>query len=117
MMSWLSIALGGFLGANCRFLIGRWAKKYFQSNFPVGTFIVNIIGSFLLGLTFALSVGDLTYFLIGVGFFGAFTTFSTLNVETVELLLNDHKKVSFIYIGFTYSLGITVALIGYYLGS
>ena len=80
---------GGFVGANARFIMGRWASQKWGSSFPVGTFLINILGSFILGLfaTLALrfSWNDHWRLLIAVGFVGAFTTFSTFEYETFEL--------------------------------
>lgn len=116
MMNWVFIGVGGFLGANFRFIIGKLVKKYFNSHFPLGTFFVNLLGSFLLGLLFALSREGSMYSFLGVGFMGAFTTFSTMNVEGIQLIVEGRTSISILYLGATYFFGIGLALVGFYFG-
>jgi CrcB protein len=73
----LYVALGAALGAPARFLIDQYFRKFTRK--PIGTFTVNIIGSFLIGLTFV----DKTHWhdFIAVGFAGAFTTWSTFILD------------------------------------
>ena len=95
MSSWLPYLLvgaGGFLGANARFLLARSIGAAIDTRFPVGTFVVNVSGSFLLGVLGAVLADKLTpesdalRLALGVGFLGAFTTFSTFEAETDALL-------------------------------
>lgn len=87
-----AVALGGACGAVLRFLVSTGVYHWLGRGFPYGTLVVNIIGSFLLGLlTEALVLNRMTFALdyraaILVGFIGAFTTFSTFSLETVYLL-------------------------------
>jgi CrcB protein len=87
----LLVGIGGFLGANARFLVARWADALLGARFPLGTFAVNMIGSFLLGALGALLAdrtvpnADAVRLALGVGFLGAFTTFSTFEFETHAL--------------------------------
>lgn len=89
---YLLVGLGGFVGAVARFLIGRWAGALVDTRFPVGTFIINISGSFLLGILGTLVAdrvlpsSDALRLALGIGFLGAFTTFSTFELETHALL-------------------------------
>jgi CrcB protein len=89
LMTYLIIGAGGFIGANARFIVGRWALQKWGSQFPIGTFLINITGSFILGLFATLALrfawDDRWRLLIAVGFLGAFTTFSTFEYETLEL--------------------------------
>lgn len=88
----LIVGAGGFLGANARYLTARWADTLVAGRLPLGTFIVNVSGTFLLGLLAGLLAtrlvphGDQWRLAIGVGFLGAFTTFSTFEMETNALL-------------------------------
>ena len=87
----LFVALGGAIGASLRFGIHHWLTLWLGKGFPFGTLAVNIIGSFFLGLLFSLIehgiVADLPWrSLLGIGLFGAFTTFSTFSLDTLLLL-------------------------------
>lgn len=90
MSRYLYIAIGAALGANARYLIGVWAGSRLGADFPYGTFIVNVAGSFLLGFLLTLSAGRLQLspearLLLAVGFLGSFTTFSSYAVESLNL--------------------------------
>jgi len=101
----ISIGIGGFFGAISRFLVANRISYWLDSSFPLGTLVVNALGSFLLGflsrfllehlvLEEAVRVGIL------VGFLGAFTTFSTFSYESVALLQDgDFLKASVNIIG------------------
>ncbi len=107
----LAISLGAILGANARYWIGVWAKELLSISFPLGTFIVNVLGSFLLGFLVALSLkrGDLsqtTLLLLGTGFMGSFTTFSTFSVETVQLISNGDWQLAFFNLVGSIALGL-----------
>jgi CrcB protein len=95
MSTWLPYILvgaGGFVGANARFLVARAAGALFETRFPLGTFVINISGSFLLGILGAIVAqkvmpsSEALRLALGVGFLGAFTTFSTFEFETHALL-------------------------------
>ena len=90
MQSLLFIALGGALGAFGRFWTGRAASSLFGARFPAGTLIVNVAGSFLIGLTAsAIAAGRLAPSpwddLVMQGFCGALTTFSTFSMDSFRL--------------------------------
>lgn len=86
----LAVAAGGLVGAPARFLIDRAVNGRTESELPWGTFVVNVSGSLLLGLLSGLSLaGHLPVTakaLLGTGFCGAYTTFSTFTFETVGQL-------------------------------
>ncbi len=77
MTTALLIALGSALGAPARFLVDQYFKKFTEK--PVGTFIVNVVGSFFIGLTFAST--EQWHDFIAVGFAGSFTTWSTFMLD------------------------------------
>jgi fluoride exporter len=91
LMPYLLVGLGGFVGANARFVVARLVGAAFETRFPLGTFVINISGSFLLGVLgtiIALKVmpnSEAMRLALGVGFLGAFTTFSTFEFETHAL--------------------------------
>jgi len=85
------IGLGGFLGANARYLIAGWATRRFGAAFPYGTFLINLSGSFLLGLLLAflrerIFLHPYHFLFFAVGFLSAYTTFSTFTYESLRLL-------------------------------
>jgi len=88
----LLVGLGGFLGANARFWIGTWVQQRMGTAFPWGTFVINVSGSFVLGLVATLLTeriapdrADALRLLVAVGVVGAYTTFSTFEYETMTL--------------------------------
>ena len=94
----LLVGLGGFVGANLRYLVGVWVQQKWGTSFPYGTFIVNVSGSFILGLfaTLALRYGWLDHWrlLFAVGFVGAYTTFSTFEYESLQLMAYGGRWLS-----------------------
>ncbi len=87
----LAVALGGSFGAVARYLLSTWVGRLGPSlAFPFGTLVVNVLGSFCLGLLTGASLaasqalGENTKALLGIGFLGSFTTFSTFSVETLR---------------------------------
>ena len=86
----IAIMLGGSLGALMRYFISTWVNTKIDANFPFGTLSVNVMGSFLMGflavwLVEKLGLNPLLRLAIFVGFLGAFTTFSTFSMETLNL--------------------------------
>ncbi|MCB9076315.1 MAG: fluoride efflux transporter CrcB [Anaerolineaceae bacterium] len=90
-MKYLWIGLGGFLGANARFLVQQWAAARWGADFPYGTMIANVTGSFIIALFLTLIterflVSPEFRLFVAVGFLGGFTTFSSFSFETFTLL-------------------------------
>lgn len=90
MNRYLLIAIGAALGANARYLVSVWAGNRLGADFPYGTFIVNIVGSFAVGFLLTLGTGRLqlspeVWSLLVIGFLGSFTTFSSYTVESLVL--------------------------------
>lgn len=88
---YLVIGLGGFLGANARYLLGTWVAARYGTSFPYGTLVINVSGSFVLGFFLALiserfMLHPHWQLFFAVGFLGAYTTFSTFSFESVALL-------------------------------
>jgi len=91
LLPYLLVGIGSFIGGNARYVLAKWVGGVIDARFPLGTFIINVGGSFLLGLIggflaeHALSHGDEVRLALGVGFCGGFTTFSTFAYETNAL--------------------------------
>jgi CrcB protein len=85
------VALGGAVGAVARYWIGGLVNSRWPVQFPLGTFVINVTGSFIIGCFLTLASERLTLhphwrLLIAVGFVGAYTTFSTFEYETLKLI-------------------------------
>lgn len=115
-MNYLLIGLGGALGAICRYYLGVFITKRTNHVYPIGTFIINITGSLLLGIILNLYkddyIHDWVMFLVGVGFCGAYTTFSTFGNEVIQLVVANQKKLAFIYVGTSVFCSFIAAWIG-----
>ncbi len=97
MVKLLFIGIGGFFGAISRYVVAKISMLILGNNIPFGTFIVNVVGSFLLGYFHTITVEriflpDYLRFALSVGFLGAFTTFSTFSVETL-MLFEDNAYI------------------------
>jgi CrcB protein len=90
MISWLEVGAGGLVGAPARLLVDRIISSRSGGVFPWGTWVINATGAFVLGLISGLvayhGLGRLPSQMVGTGFCGAYTTFSTFSWETVRLL-------------------------------
>lgn len=115
MTSWTTysmIALGGAAGASLRFFISQIMMQWLGKGFPFGTLLVNIVGSFLLGLVYGLvEQGQVEIIpwrtLVIIGFLGAFTTFSTFSLDSLLLLQQGHlwKGFANIFLNVLFCLG------------
>ena len=114
-MTVLAVACAGALGALCRYAISLAVGPL---GFPWATLGVNVSGSFLLGLLYAVApVPDgMLKVAVGTGFLGAFTTFSTFSVETVGLIRGDRPVLAVVYATLSVVLGIVAASAGLLLG-
>lgn len=114
MNSVLLICAGGFLGAISRYLLGIYITGLWKGDFPLGTFIINVLGSFFLGLIIfqpqlSTALGSDLKLGIGVGFLGSFTTFSTFEYETLQLLEKKKRATALAYVLLSLLAGITAA--------
>jgi fluoride exporter len=117
----LLISLGAILGANTRYWLGDWAAQKWGSNFPFGTIIINLTGSFLLGLFMTLAterfmIDPRWRFLFAIGFLGAYTTFSTYAFESFNLLFKGQWLPGLLNLFGSTILGVIAVGIGVYLG-
>jgi CrcB protein len=97
------IALGGSLGALCRFGIAQWIMLTWPKAFPLATFAVNLIGCLIIGILYGLwlSRPEFSPALrqgLFIGFLGAFTTFSTFSLDAIRLMENGESLMALGYI-------------------
>ncbi|MGE7888752.1 fluoride efflux transporter CrcB [Bacillus cereus] len=116
MIEALLVAAGGFFGAITRFAISNWFKKRNKTPFPIATFLINITGAFLLGYIIGNGITTGCQLLLGTGFMGAFTTFSTFKLESVQLLNRKKLYIFLLYLSATYIIGIAFAFLGMKIG-
>ncbi|MEN0133633.1 MAG: fluoride efflux transporter CrcB [Rhodococcus sp. (in: high G+C Gram-positive bacteria)] len=114
-MTVLLVAVGGALGATTRYLTGRYVDSY--RSFPVATFLVNVAGGLILGLLSGASMSAQTFALLGTGFCGGLTTYSTFAVESVGLLRIRLAVTSVVYMAASVAAGLAVAWLGFRLTS
>jgi CrcB protein len=117
MMNVLVIGIGGFVGAVARYGIAGWIGQRWGRSFPLGTFVINVSGSFLIGLLMTLMAERFTEnpqwrLLLVVGFLGAYTTFSTFEYETGALL----KDGEWLFAGLNVVLSVIVGFAALKLG-
>jgi len=120
-MTLLLLALAGGLGAVARFVVDGVVTAARSGRHPVGTTVINLSGSFLLGLLTGLAAGHLlgddSLLVLGTGFLGGYTTFSTAAVETVRLLEQRRWAAALVH-GLGQAVAATgLAALGYLLGS
>ena len=116
-MLYLYLAIGGVLGTLARYRMGGWVPGWAGTWIPWGTFAVNLIGSFVLGLAVqaasALPLSPEVRGLVTVGFCGAFTTFSTLMYETAVLLQDGQWGRAAAYAFGSLALGLVAMFLGF----
>ena len=115
--SFLIVGIGSFFGGGTRYLTQTWLVRHFTFTFPWGTFAVNIIGSFIIGVIFGLStrtslISNQMKLLLATGFCGGFTTFSSFSLDTYGLLRDGQFMQAFGYVSISLILGFFAAYIG-----
>ena len=110
------VALGGALGATLRYLTERVAARMIPSAFPWGILIANVVGSFVLGVLLSTVDGAWLVF-AGVGFCGAFTTYSTFAHDTVRLRRAGRGGVAVANVIASITLAVIAVSLGLALGS
>lgn len=114
------VALAGGLGAVARFVLDGLVRTRVSASFPVGTVLVNVTGSFVLGvvtgLVLAHAAPDALRLLLGTGFCGGYTTFSTASFETVRLVEQQRLGLALLNAAGTMVGTVCVAALGLWLG-
>ncbi len=116
----VAMSIAGGLGAGCRFVLDGFVKSRLRIAYPVGTTIINVTGSFLLGLITGLALAHAVpqewRLILGTGFCGGYTTFSTASLETVRLAQEGRWRASAVN-GFGMLAGsLLAAALGLWLG-
>lgn len=112
-----SVAVGAAVGALCRYYLGMFIQQRAGADFPVGTLVINVTGSFLLGfiMRYALQssgIGPEARLLLTTGFCGGYTTFSTFSYETMLMIEDGEYARAGTYVG----ASVVLTLIGTWLG-
>lgn len=120
MLQYLWIGLGGFIGANSRYLLQVWIADRWGSGFPYGTLLANVGGSFFIAFFLSLATGRIAVssevrLFMAVGFLGGFTTFSSFSYETFRLIEQGNGWAAGLNLFGTTALGLVGVLLGTFL--
>ena len=121
MTSFLTVALGGAIGASARHGLSLAMLRLFGPGFPLGTFLANIIGGLLMGLLMGWLIREAPEgsnsirLFAGVGVLGGFTTFSAFSLEAMRMLESKSYGIFFGYIGASVVLSIAAVALGLFL--
>ncbi|MFC3884300.1 fluoride efflux transporter CrcB [Bacillus songklensis] len=115
MSTILAVAFGGAIGAVLRYVIGEYLKGYKIKQLTIGTFIINLIGSFFLGWLMGLQmpVNAWYTFFLTTGICGAFTTFSTFVIESISYMKKRAMMTAVIYVIITMIICPIFFMLGY----
>ena len=108
----LAVAGGAAIGAPCRYLLDRAVQTRHDQRFPYGTLLINLLGSGLLGLLLGCSPGSVLLAAAGTGWCGAFTTYSTFGLETVQLARDGLVRRAAGYVVISVGGGLGLAALG-----
>lgn len=117
----LVVGGGGFLGANARYMLGRWIAERYGAQFPYGTMFINVSGSLIIGFVLTVlaarsGLSENYRLLIAVGFLGAYTTFSTYTYDGLTMMRADEWLKSLVYLTSSVVLGMAAVSAGMLLG-
>jgi fluoride exporter len=117
LIKYLMVGIGGFLGSALRFWLGSYVGDRLGGRFPYGTFVVNISGSFLIGMVVTILAEKTQWspnwrYLIPIGFIGGYTTFSTFEYETFRLFQDGQMLAAALNV----TLSVIVGFAGVWLG-
>jgi fluoride exporter len=118
LIKYLMVGIGGFLGSVLRFWLGSFIGGRLGARFPYGTFVINVTGSFLIGVVVTVLATKAHWssnwrYLIPIGFIGGYTTFSTFEYETFRLFQDGQLLVAMLNV----TLSVVVGFIGVWVGA
>jgi CrcB protein len=110
LLKYLMVGVGGCLGSILRFWLGSYIGNKMGTRFPYGTFVINVTGSFLVGLVFALLTVKTQWspnwrYLIPIGFIGGYTTFSAFEYETLRTMQDGQIGLGLLYVAASVVVG------------
>lgn len=124
MLTWFAVALGSAIGGVARYGVGLAVARAVGAAFPWGTLLINVVGSFVIGLYGALTLADGPMpagaewrAFVMVGFCGGFTTFSSFSLQTVDLLQAGETAAAASYVAGSVALCVAGAFLGYWVAS
>lgn len=113
---WIAVAVLGGSFSVARFLVDAVISERTSSDFPWGTFVINVTGSFVLGWFVGASLTGTTLLLVGTASIGSYTTFSTWMFETHRLAEDDDRRPLVVYLVASLLVGLAAAGAGHILG-
>lgn len=118
MIKYLMVGVGGFLGSVLRFWLGSFIGGRLGARFPYGTFVINVTGSFLIGMIVTVLAAKAHWspnwrYLILIGFIGGYTTFSTFEFETLRLAQDGQMLMAILNV----TLSVVVGFVGVWAGA
>lgn len=117
VLVWLGVAALGGVGAVLRLRLDALVQLRTDGEFPLGTFAVNVVGSFCLGLLVGLGIGGDALLLAGTGLLGSFTTFSTWMFETGRLAEDGEARIALANVGVSICAGLGAGALGWLIGA
>jgi len=117
LIKYLMVGIGGFLGSVLRFWLGSFIGGRMGARFPYGTFVINVTGSFLIGMVLAVLATKAHWnsnwrYLIPIGFIGGYTTFSAFEYETFQLFQDGQLLTAMLNI----ALSVVIGFVGVWVG-
>ena len=117
MTTILLVSLGAAVGANLRYWLSQWAAQQWGAAFPYGTLLINVLGSFSIGVVLTLATTNAAIsanlrLLIVTGLLGGFTTFSTFSYETYQLLVEGSLLLAALYMLGSVGIGLVAVVLG-----
>ena len=117
MTKYWMVGLGGFLGSIARYWLGAYITYRMGARIPYGTFVINVSGSFLIGLVVTLLAERAHWspnllYLIPIGFIGAYTTFSTFELEAFRDVRNGDIFLAMLYVSLSVAVGFVAVWLG-----
>lgn len=118
MIKWSLIALGGAVGSMLRYAVQGWAQRLTDGSFPIGTFVVNMVGCLAIGFLsgfFASPQLIREEYRIGItiGLLGGFTTFSTFGIESFNLVNDGELRLALLNVLASCGIGLVAVWAGY----